>query len=519
MPKRKKMVKNMLGREWLMEQVGDLPVDFAEFCKKKMHHGIKFLFATRIAPKTYEVECQHCKQKSVMTNIKKGELTKCPVCKKPVKVRNTHDRCNGMLEDMAIYMENISDAGNNEGIMVRYFEIHYGYHYANFTCFSMTELQRAFVCSDGGVRYFQSRTDWEKRDSNGDYQKKWINGIYRTHYFYTLPECGLVYTKNIRSILKKYERYRFMPVARLCGKRYEDPAVVIERMRLRPQIEYLVKVGLSELADELIYSYSSLCEVVDYRQNELKKFLQLHRKEYYTFALRRNLRSRGIAALQWMEKNKIPPKPQYLKVVANANGNALDYIAEKVGFYTFFNYLKTQRKSPSEWGRFSLDYRDYICACVLLGYNVGDTMYSKPKNFEEMHDRATRLKAELSEELKNSMCEKMCRAAADLYNYKNAGLILRAPHNAAEIKEEGKAMRHCVGTYIERVAEERSVILFIRKEAEPDVPFVTLELDPKNLNVVQARAFKNGNPSPQVWSFIRLWQDKVLLPMILEKAS
>ena len=174
MPKRKKMVKNMLGREWLMEQVGDLPADFADFCEKNMHHGIKLLFATRIAPKTYEVECQHCRQKSVMTNIKKGELTICPVCKKPVRVRNTLDRCNGMLEDMAIYMENISDAGNNEGIMVRYFKIYYSYQGAKFTSFSMAELQRAFVRPGEGVRYFQARTDWTKKDRNGNYLKKWI---------------------------------------------------------------------------------------------------------------------------------------------------------------------------------------------------------------------------------------------------------------------------------------------------------------------------------------------------------
>ena len=46
MTKRRKIVNHEYGREWLMEQVGDIPADFVEFCKEKMMHGKKLIFAT-----------------------------------------------------------------------------------------------------------------------------------------------------------------------------------------------------------------------------------------------------------------------------------------------------------------------------------------------------------------------------------------------------------------------------------------------------------------------------------------
>ena len=79
-------------------------------------------------------------------------------------------------------------------------------------------------------------------------------------------------------------------------------------------------------------------------------------------------------------------------------------------------------------------------------------------------------------------------------------------------------MCHCVGTYIDRVIEKRSVILFIRKKEEPDKPFVTMELNPKNYEIVQVRAFKNGTPPDNVMEFLKVWKKNIIDPILLKTA-
>ena len=60
-------------------------------------------------------------------------------------------------------------------------------------------------------------------------------------------------------------------------------------------------------------------------------------------------------------------------------------------------------------------------------------------------------------------------------------------------------MQHCVGTYGRRVAEGQCFILFIRRAAEPDKAFYTVEIKPdlKKLQVVQCRGYRNNDRSPE----------------------
>ena len=82
-------------------------------------------------------------------------------------------------------------------------------------------------------------------------------------------------------------------------------------------------------------------------------------------------------------------------------------------------------------------------------------------------------------------------------------------------QREGQALHHCVGTYIERVAAKKCLIVFVRRVEEPEKPFVTVEVS--NGKIVQIRGERNSDPTKEVKKFVDLWSRKVL-PMALQTA-
>ena len=88
-------------------------------------------------------------------------------------------------------------------------------------------------------------------------------------------------------------------------------------------------------------------------------------------------------------------------------------------------------------------------------------------------------------------------------------ILIKAPDSEEEIRQEGFTLHHCVGTYINRVAEGKTVILFVRKISEPDTPFVTMEV--YNGKVVQVRAFANKDPNEAVKLCVNKFKREKLL--------
>ena len=82
---------------------------------------------------------------------------------------------------------------------------------------------------------------------------------------------------------------------------------------------------------------------------------------------------------------------------------------------------------------------------------------------------------------------------------------------------EGHALHHCVGSYVERVARQECIILFLRKCEDVAKPFYTIEIQHKK--VVQVRGMLNESATPEVEQFISRWQKDVLeRPAVLQAA-
>ena len=57
-----------------------------------------------------------------------------------------------------------------------------------------------------------------------------------------------------------------------------------------------------------------------------------------------------------------------------------------------------------------------------------------------------------------------------------------------DLMREGRILHHCVGAssrYMEKMAEGKSWILFLRKQDSPEEPYYTLEIDMKTDEILQ----------------------------------
>lgn len=97
----------------------------------------------------------------------------------------------------------------------------------------------------------------------------------------------------------------------------------------------------------------------------------------------------------------------------------------------------------------------------------------------------------------------------------NKELQIVCPQRANDLVDEGKALHHCVGGYIDNVAEGRCLIVFVRRVEEPKKPYVTVEV--RDGKIAQIHGDHNSKPTEEVQKFIDLWSRKVL-PMALQAA-
>ena len=119
-----------------------------------------------------------------------------------------------------------------------------------------------------------------------------------------------------------------------------------------------------------------------------------------------------------------------------------------------------------------------------------------------MHDRVTSLLRDLRakrEAEKWKGVQVVYEQLHDLIEWTDGKLLVRMAHDAADLIREGREMHHCVGTYGRRVAEGQCFILFIRRAAEPDKAFYTVEIKPDltGLKIVQVRGYRNSDRSAE----------------------
>lgn len=162
---------------------------------------------------------------------------------------------------------------------------------------------------------------------------------------------------------------------------------------------------------------------------------------------------------------------------------------------------------------------DYWRMARGLGVDLTDDYNRYPPDLMKAHDRmdarrkerdAQRAAEERQKEndrLRPMYAERL--KELERYAWACDGMIIRPAAQPEELTREGEVLRHCVGGYRSKHAEGRSAIFFLRRESEPDKPWYTVELNTKELVVLQNRGKGNSARTEEVRQFEEKWLEHI----------
>ena len=179
-------------------------------------------------------------------------------------------------------------------------------------------------------------------------------------------------------------------------------------------------------------------------------------------------------------------------------------------------YLKKQEEKHKGEAHLCtvLQYIDYREALKANGEDLPENRY--PRDLPEAHDRETEKRRLVRDRETDAKIAARAEKMAAL-SWQKDGLIIRPARSTGELIEEGKRLHHCVGGYGQSVAEGKATILFIRREAEPEESFYTLQLDEIKLTVVQNHGDWNKLQTDEVMTFERAWIEHIKRDLVREK--
>ena len=351
----------------------------------------------------------------------------------------------------------------------------------------------------------------------GGYQVGWCaEGLYKSPKWYEDDEWGTADDKYFNvyapilniDFLARYDQYKYSAYDIYTG------CDIIQYLRLYaeyPQVEYLVKFGLSSYAKNK-QLLKKIGKDKSFQKWLFKNHTAIQGKFYYVSTI-----------IKAYEENKPLEMVQaYEEKVKKINADkSLKPIRTLFGknIYKYIDYTDKQQISNSL-------YCDYLNACNYLGLDMSEPKNCFPHNFMHWHDvridEYNTAKAIKDAEEKKALYDKFSKVAekySKLCNDNGAYIVVIA-QSPEELINEGKVLNHCVGrmNYDQKFIREESLIFFVRAKENPTEPFVTVEYSIKSKKVLQCYAKGNSTPDAAVTNYINsVWNpyaNKVLKKMV-----
>lgn len=282
-----------------------------------------------------------------------------------------------------------------------------------------------------------------------------------------------------------------------------DYSTWVSAIARRPWIEYMAKAGFMKLANECVGRIPE--GLVNPRKKNVREIMKLSPDRYAELKGKRaDISPDVLWVIQYADQNGVRLTLDEAQQIMNGGycgyWSSLRSLLEMYGPLDrpLIRFLK-RYGTNTEMRRTLFDY---LSAAREAGIDLTAPETRLPHNLMEAHDRAVQLRNELRYMKERERHEKRCgglqgkldKRLPELekkYCFEFDGLILRPARKLIELIDEGNALSHCVGSYIDGYASGRTDILFLRPEEEPDKPWRTIEFSPTTGRMIQDRGYKN----------------------------
>lgn len=265
-----------------------------------------------------------------------------------------------------------------------------------------------------------------------------------------------------------------------------------------PSIEILEKAGFTKIVRQR--ALGSTCKKINWRAKDLRKILKLKPAEIREFReMSKEATLYNLEKYHAMKEAGYPIPFRLLRIIPNYMWEEkLKKAGEYVKIKKLLPYLKEQENDLEI-------YVDYIRECEKLGEDLKNKKVLFPQDLQAAHEETSQKLAIVETAEKKEAFQKAMKKIYGMPEYREEYLLIRPASGPEELIKESVALRHCVRTYVNKVASGACAILFIRKTSEPDKPYFTLELSPRG-EIIQCRGEKNGAYTKEIKEFMDRWK-------------
>ena len=473
-----------------------------------------------------QARCTYCEKFSVIRRPKNNDVLRCPKCGQKA-IAKAQGRRATYHEDRET-CQVIQQISPHE-LVVRIYKLYWSYARGKDTARkSAYEVMRIFVRSDDGKKAIVKPYYY---DSGYDSVTHWRRGYHPGALFgmecFISEETGEIYLPGLENALQG-------TAWKYCALRqfYERTAIPIQvshylKMYLRHPllVERLTKVGFENIVADVVYRHG-FSDALDEMQARTHRILRVEKqdvpvlqeqkvgmsllKKYQAYVA---IHLRGRAELfQWQLHNEVSEIPTDIFQYMTAE-KFMRYIDAQFPIYCEACPANGYRDQTME--TLVITYVDYLHMCRRQAYDMKDKSVLFPKNCAAAHDREAERIQKINDAQKNKAFGMAYAGFARKAVLSNEELQIVCPKRANDLVDEGKALHHCVGSYIDKVTEGRCLIVFVRRVEEPKKPYVTVEV--RDGKIAQIHGDHNSAPTEEVQKFVDLWSRKVL-PMALQAA-
>ena len=475
-----------------------IPTDYLN--KAKFESARYILFVNKDNKHGY---CEHCGKTVEFDKTKHKEEVVCPNCKGKMTVQHTwrKPKCEWHL-DWFVY----GQAVDNETIVLRYIGVNQNEDYTK----TVKELAREVFDYKHGWSYKYSFVDNTWKIKSSYYFTEFIMGYHRR------KQCciGATEINNVKAEVAKLDCMKYFKHLNRYYRVYVYPRDNVKCLMNVSLYEKLENAGLGKLA---MSDYTRYYKAIKYKRTEtsLIKMLGIDK-------LRFNLLRKysNVTSLDFIREHKDMPIDMLQYILSNNAISTYQMMNNNLNTNTFKALKYIVSNKINTW-----EYSHYFDMLNKLGYQL-DNSYLYPKDFRKADSRVTDEYLAKQNEIKlkhmtkqSAIIKKISDGLRGMENLRefldgSKGLLVYVPESAKDLLDEGRSLHNCIGTYVDRVAEGKTFVFFVRKLDAPNEPFVAFEY--ANGGVVQCRydhnkAVKDDNIINFVDAFAeRLRKNKVL---------
>ena len=365
----------------------------------------------------------------------------------------------------------------------------------------------------------------------GDFKRRglrWIGGdsdcrrnsFYYYYNYYPTPKEGSVYPRTLPDLERRELRETGL-VQWIRKNPVLNPRKYLHAWRQTPVLEQILKAGLPRLTEELVeYPEKLLCQEssgglakrLGIDNAKLKRLRELDGGIHFLCWLQEEKKRKLCLSdelICWFIQNDILPKN-------------LDFVKDRMSYVQIRNYLTRQQEGQNDSINDSIrqvltTWKDYLSMARRVKMNVHDEIVYRASRLFQRHQ-------ELVEYIAQNRLSVTAMELAEAYPYINDILprlpekyefsdetyTILAPEKIEDILDEGQALHHCIDKkkeYFERINNQESYILFLRKTEQPDQPYYTLEVEPGG--VIRQKRTEYDRQKKDIGeasAFLRKWQ-------------